>query len=470
MKIENEVLRVEKYPDEFVEEKCPIELNTCYFSMETAGNAFTIKSENQIKFAKKHDCLPSLNCILAEEKLRESEKNLQKSQKMEALRTLTGGIAHEFNNLLTAIIGNAQLALFKIEPENPLQRRLSEIEKAANRASVLIRQLLTFSRRQILERRTVDLNEIISDIEKLLRRIVGEDVIICSDYAADLDAIYADRSQIEQVIMNLVVNAREAMPGGGNITIETKNVELGQKYPTTGNPDELEKYVQVTITDTGKGIDEEKISSIFDPFFTTKEVGDGSGLGLSIAYGIIDQHDGWIEVESEIGQGACFKIFFPASKSNDESKEIIFNSKLYAGTETVLVAEDEEVLRDLAKDFLTKLGYRVLIAENGEEAVNCYAGNSDQIDVLLLDIVMPRMGGIETYNRIKALKTATTTPPPAIFMSGYSVGSQKDGLSTGVVSNEKKNIKIIQKPYNMIDLGRELREVLDKPLQEKQKA
>jgi two-component system cell cycle sensor histidine kinase/response regulator CckA len=394
----------------------------------------------------------------AEEALVESEQRLQQSQKMEAIGTLAGGVAHDFNNLLTAILGNTQLALRKLQPDDPLEPRLIEIEKASNRAAVLTRQLLAFSRRQHLERRVINLNDTIGETMKLLRRIIGEDVEVHVKAGSKLSAIFADPAQFEQVIMNLAVNARDAMPQGGRLVIETSNIELDENYQIQYPYVVPGKYVQIIVSDTGIGIDNETKKQIFDPFFTTKEIDKGTGLGLSMVYGIIKQHDGHINVYSELGHGTSFKIFLPVVERAVDKQSIAYQLPLLGGTETILVAEDEEVLRNLAKNVLEGLDYTVLLAENGEEAVKMYQQNPEQIDLLLLDVVMPRMGGWEASERIRELGGDM----PLILMTGYSSETVQSRFVKQNKQMEELGATVLQKPYNIEGLGRKVREVLDK--------
>jgi len=394
---------------------------------------------------------------LAEQLLILSEQRFQQSQKMEAIGTLAGGVAHDFNNLLTAILGNTHLALSKIKPDDPLQIRLIEIEKAGNRAAVLTRQLLAFSRRQHLERHTINLNDTINEIMKLLQRIIGEDVEVNVKAGSDLSATFADPGQIEQVIMNLSINARDAMPQGGRLTIETSNVELDENYRRHYPYVKPGKYVQITVSDTGSGIDAETQKHIFEPFFTTKEVGKGTGLGLSMVYGIVKQHEGHINVYSEEGQGTTFKIFLPVVETAVEKEALAFHLPLRGGTEAILVAEDEEALRGLARDVLEGLGYTVLLAENGAEAVEMYEQNREQIALLLLDVVMPRMGGWEAYERIRELGGNV----PLIFMTGHSSETVQSRFIKQNRLMEEFDAMLLQKPYNVEGLGRKVREMLD---------
>jgi two-component system cell cycle sensor histidine kinase/response regulator CckA len=398
--------------------------------------------------------------LAAEDALRVSEARLQQAQKMEAIGRLAGGVAHDFNNLLTVILGNTQLDLAerKLEPDDPSRLRLVEVEQAGNRAAVLTRQLLAFSRRQRLERRTINLNDTIGQITDLIKRVIGADVEVFINAAPDLSAVYADPAQIEQVLMNLGVNARDAMPQGGRLTIETSNVELDETYRRRYPYVKPGRYVEIRVSDTGTGMNEETQTHIFEPFFTTKEIGKGTGLGLPMVYGIIKQHDGHINVYSEIGCGTAFKIFLPVDQNVVHKAEQAAKLPLVGGSEMILVAEDEEALRNLARDILEGLGYAVLLAPNGEEALRIYRDGREQIDLLLLDVVMPRMGGLEAYKQVREANGTV----PLILMTGYSADTIQERFLEQDQLLEQWGAVVIQKPYSVEGLGRKVREVLDK--------
>ncbi|HYY58137.1 MAG TPA: PAS domain S-box protein [Pyrinomonadaceae bacterium] len=385
------------------------------------------------------------------------EEQLRQSQKMEAIGMLAGGVAHDFNNLLTAILGNTQLAARRLATEDPLRQRLDEIREAAERAAKLTSQLLAFSRRQHLERRTISLNDTVGEIMKMVRRIIGEDVEVHVKESPDLPPVYADPAQIEQVVLNLAVNARDAMPGGGRLTIETHKAVLDESYCHQHSYARPGRYVEITVSDTGTGMDAATRERIFEPFFTTKGVGKGTGLGLAMIYGIVKQHDGHINVYSEPGQGTTFKVYLPVADGEAEENSAPEQQPILGGTETILVAEDEEALRRLVKDVLEGFGYKVLLAKDGEEAVEMYAAARGRVDLLLLDVVMPRLGGQGAYERIRALGNGV----PVIFMTGYSIDTVQDRFVKSEVLTEKYGAALIQKPYTVEGLGRKVREVLD---------
>jgi two-component system cell cycle sensor histidine kinase/response regulator CckA len=380
------------------------------------------------------------------------ERQLQQAQKMESIGTLAGGIAHDFNNILTGIIGFASLALRKAKPDDPLRHDLAEIKKQGERAAALTRKLLAFSRQQILEPKNVDLNQLIAEAGKFLRRVIGAHIELKIATAPQLATVYVDPVQIEQVLVNLCINARDAMPAGGQLLIETHNVHLDEAYCQSHPWARPGDYAQLTVSDTGTGMGGETMAHIFEPFFTTKEVGKGTGLGLAMVYGIVKQHDGLIHVYSEPGQGTTFKIYLKAVAAPAESLERGAVETPRPGNETLLVAEDEETVRKLAVQILAAQGYTVLTAANGEEALRVFAANRDRIEMVLLDVVMPRVGGREVYEILRAQKPALKF----LFMSGYSVGALHERFILDA------GLEFVHKPFDPLTLARRVREVLDK--------
>ena len=379
------------------------------------------------------------------------EEQLLQSQKMEAIGQLAGGIAHDFNNILTAIIGFATLLKTETSKDDTLRAYVTPILNSAERAANLTQALLAFSRRQIISPKPVDLNEIIQGMERLLSRVIGEDIEL-STVLTDRDLIVmADSGQIEQVLMNLATNSRDAMPDGGKLTISTKLVEFDTDAIKAHGFGRLGTYALVSVEDTGHGMDEKTRERIFEPFFTTKDVGKGTGLGLSMVYGIIRQHDGYINLHSEQGRGAIFNIYLPLIKSEVEETNIEEPLVLRGGAETVLVAEDDEPVRELIKEVLSSHGYEVIEAGDGEEAVSRFKENKDNIQLLILDVIMPKKNGKEAYNEIKEIKPDVKT----IFTSGYNVDiiNKKGILDEG--------LEFILKPISPDGLLKKVRDVLD---------
>ncbi len=377
------------------------------------------------------------------------EEQLRLSQKMEAVGRLAGGVAHDFNNLLGVIIGHSHLLMMRItDPE--LRAEIDEIEKAGQRAGALTRQLLAFSRKQVLAPRVLDLNTVVTDLEKMLLRMVGEDVRLTTRLSADLGATRADPGQIEQVIMNLVVNARDAMPSGGTITIETSNVDLDQS-PTHDQVCVVPgRYVLVSIADDGVGMDETTRKRAFEPFFTTKK--DGTGLGLATAYGIVKQSGGYLWVESEPGFGTTFRIYLPrVDEKVDARPGPSIGTHALQGNETILLVEDADPLRVLVRRFLVAFGYRVLEASSGDDALKVAATCGTPIDLLLTDVVMPGMSGAVLADRLKANLPGLRV----LFMSGYTDTAI---AHHGVLDPGRT---LISKPFTREELGRKVRELLD---------
>jgi PAS domain S-box-containing protein len=382
------------------------------------------------------------------------EQQLRQSQKMEAVGRLAGGIAHDFNNLLMVISGYSEFLLDRLGPEPALRAPAQEIASAAGRATSLTRQLLAFSRKQMMAPKILDLNGIVTENLKMLTRMIGEDIDLVMVPAAGLGAVRADAGQIEQVIMNLAVNARDAMPSGGKLTIETSNVSLDEEYARFHAPLRPGDYVMLTISDTGLGMDAETQSHIFEPFFTTKGL-KGTGLGLSTVYGIIKQSGGYIWVYSEPDKGTTFKIYLPRVAEKIESlPQFVAPAESVAaepGTETILLVEDEANLRYLARQFLEKQGYRVIEAADGIVAVQIAVAHSGVIHLLLTDVIMPGMNGRELAQRMAEIRPNTKV----LYMSGYTenVIGHNGTLDAG--------IRLLQKPFTLRDLKSRVREVLD---------
>lgn len=380
------------------------------------------------------------------------EEQLRQSQKMEAIGQLAGGVAHDFNNLLTAINGYSSLALRRADEDDAIKGYLEEINKAGERAANLTRQLLAFGRKQMLQPVALNLNDVVADLNKMLRRLIGEDIRLTAKFEPALKKIKADPGQIEQVLVNLVVNARDAMPQGGTLTIETANVELDEDYAARHVGIHPGKYVMLAVSDNGTGMNEETRARIFEPFFTTKEKGKGTGLGLSTVYGIVKQSGGNIWVYSEPNQGTSFKVYLPQLESEIETeKKSSREEEISGGTETVLLVEDEDVVRRLAKDILEGAGYKVLSANGGMEAAGLCAAGQKEIDLLLTDVVMPETSGKEVAERVSKLVPGIKV----LFMSGYT---DEAIVHHGVLDS---NVEFIQKPFTPVALAKKVRQVLD---------
>ena len=389
----------------------------------------------------------------AEEEKAALQEQLRQSQKMEAIGRLAGGIAHDFNNLLTVIKGYSQLSRIELKEGDPLRGNIDEIQNATERAASLTRQLLAFSRRQVMEMKVLDLNTLLRDLDKMLRRVIGEDLELVTLLAEDLGRVKADPGQIEQVIMNLAVNGRDAMPNGGKLTIETANVELDEFYARSHMDVKPGRYVMFSVSDTGVGITPEVKERVFEPFFTTKEKGKGTGLGLSTAYGIVKQSEGNIWVYSEPGKGTTFKIYLQrVDEPLEELREKMVGEELPRGRETVLVVEDEEKVRKLIVEILGRQGYRVLEASHGDEALLIHEKHDGPIHLNLVDVVMPGMSGSELAKRLTSLRPETKI----LYMSGYTDNAI---VHHGVLA---RGVNYIQKPFTMDGLTRKVREVLDK--------
>ncbi len=394
---------------------------------------------------------PGVLCFLRDiTKERKLEAQFLQSQKMEAVGRLAGGIAHDFNNLLTVTIGYCDLALARIGALDPLRHDLEEIRKASDRCAALTRQILAFSRKQILVPKVINLGDVVADMDKMMRRIIGEDIDLVSVRGKDLWNVKADPGQIEQVIVNLVVNSRDAMPRGGKLTIETANVVLDELYARGHKYVSPASYVMLAVSDTGRGMDEETLARIFEPFFTMKE--KGTGLGLSTVYGIVKQSGGHINVYSEPGIGTTFKMYFPHVEETVTviSMAAALPSEELRGSETVLVVEDEDLVRQMVREILMQYGYTVLEARSGGEAVDLCTRHQGTIHLMLTDVVMPGMNGVELSKRLAPMQPEMKV----LFMSGYTADAI---VHQGILES---GIAFIQKPFTMDSLAHKVREVL----------
>jgi two-component system, cell cycle sensor histidine kinase and response regulator CckA len=387
----------------------------------------------------------------AEEEREQLEGQLRQAQKMEAIGQLAGGVAHDFNNLLQAMLGYGEIALNGVEGDSSVHADIEEVLKAGHRAKTLVRQLLAFSRRQVLEMQDVDLNLLIGDLMKMIRRVIGEHITLEVISGHELGVVRADAGQLEQILMNLCVNARDAMPEGGTITIETENVLIDDMYADTHPWVEPGRYVLTSVTDTGCGMDEETIGSIFEPFFTTKEVGEGTGLGLSTVYGLVKQHLGVVHAYSELDRGTSFKVYLPVIERSAAAVGDKIEGPVVGGSETILLAEDDDAVRELTASILERAGYTVFVVSDGEEALRTFEEHADEIDLALLDVVMPGLGGRSVFEAIRATHPRTRV----LFSSGYSMNA----VHTNFVLDE--GLTLLRKPYQRDELLRKLREVLD---------
>ncbi len=380
------------------------------------------------------------------------EEQLRQAQKMEAIGVLAGGIAHDFNNILSAILGFAELLRMRMTADTKSRTYIDQILKASERASQLTHSLLAFSRKQVMTISEVDLNDLVAKLGKLLVRVIGEDIELRTVLQPKSTPIMADGGQIEQIIMNLATNARDAMPNGGILTIVSGLEEVDQAFCEARGCETPGRYALLTVSDTGTGMDEDTRKRIFDPFFTTKETGRGTGLGLAMVYGIVHQHSGFIDVESEFGKGTTFRVYLPALAATAVSSTAAHLPQPIArGTETILVAEDDPTLRELLQIVLESYGYKVVPAVDGQDAVAKYAENKDNIDLVILDMIMPKTSGMEAYRIIKGMKPEIK----ALFLSGYTADRiRKEGLIP-------ENAGLAAKPISQHDLLMTVRNMLN---------
>ncbi len=388
----------------------------------------------------------------AQEALRQSEEQLRQSQKLESVGRLAGGIAHDFNNMLTAINGYSDLILRRLPADDPLRRNVEEIKKAGVRSAELTHQLLAFSRRQIMQPKVLDLNKVISETIIMLRRLIGEDIQLIASLSPDIGLIEADPGQLSQVILNLVVNSRDAMPRGGSIVIETESVCIDEHYANHHISVKPGDYVMLAVSDTGIGMDEETKQQIFEPFFTTKEIGKGTGLGLSTVYGIIKQSGGNIWVYSEAGKGTTFKIYLPGiTETKKIPEKVPGKTSFQKGSETILLVEDEEIVRKLSREVLELCGYKVIEAENGVAALELCENYEGRIDLLMTDVVMPQMGGRELAETLSQIYPQMHV----LFTSGYTDDAV---VRHGIIDI---GTNFIQKPFTFDSLAKKVRELID---------
>ena len=382
------------------------------------------------------------------------EQQLRQAQKMEAVGRLAGGVAHDFNNLLMVIKGHTELLMNAVPAAERMSRKIMQIDRAADRATALTKQLLAFSRMQVLQPRVMNLNGVVDDMGKLLPRLIGEDIDLGIRTAPDLGAIRADASQMEQIIMNLAVNARDAMPAGGRLIIETSNADLDRTYNSTHPIVKPGRYVLLAVSDTGSGMDTETQAHIFEPFFTTKKPGKGTGLGLATVYGVVKQSGGFIWVYSEVGKGTSFKIYLPrVDQPEDKGSVPLPLAEVPRGTETILLAEDEQDVREVAREFLESGGYTVIEAHNGAEALRLAAEHKATIDLLVTDMVMPGMTGKELAGRLRHQHSGIGV----IYMSGYSEQTAAE------TTQADANMLLLTKPFSRGSILRTVREALNVP-------
>ncbi len=380
------------------------------------------------------------------------EKQLVQAQKFEAIGQLAGGIAHDFNNMIGAIIGWADLGIDETDGSSRVHRHFEKVRQQANRAAALTKQLLASARRQVLEPRTIDLNQVTVETLSLLENVIGRNIEIKASLAQDLAVIRADPVQIEQVLMNLCINARDAMPKGGLLAVQTCNSTLDQEFCTVQPQAHPGDYAVLSVTDTGTGMDRATLDRIFEPFFTTKEVGKGTGLGLATVYGIVTQHGGFIQVQSELGSGSTFRAYFPVSTETAKAEAERDSGPMQRGSETILIAEAHEALRQVANETLVALGYRVILAADGEEAIRQFTHDRERIDLALLDMMLPKLTGMDVIERIREQNSEL----PVILSAGHAGDTPRLG---GI---RERGWTLLQKPYSPRDLAGRVREALDR--------
>jgi two-component system cell cycle sensor histidine kinase/response regulator CckA len=443
-----EIVRARKDDLPFILVSGTMDEETAVMALRRGAQDYLIKGHMQ-RF------LPAVEREMRESGERRDRKRLEQQvaqlQKFEAIGRLAGGIAHDFNNLLGAILGWAEMGLEDTQAGSRARQRFQEITEQAQRAAKLTVQILAFARRQVLQPRKLNLNTAVEDVTSLLHKLIGDRVEICVLPEKALHSAMADPAQIEQVLMNLCLNARDAMPEGGVLVIATRNVEIAAEQVRLHPEARPGSYVLLSVSDTGIGMDKATVERIFEPFFTTKELGRGTGLGLATVYGIVKQHGGFVYVYSEPGKGTAFRLYFPCCDGPAETSESKAPLELRRGNETILLADDHDGLRQSAHEMLRELGYHVLSAANGREAVGLFKRNVDRVNLVLLDIMMPEMDGPEAYEHIRALRPDV----PVIFTSGYTPDAVPFIAVVG------KGSQVLQKPYTLRSLSQAVRDALE---------
>ncbi|MDH4232975.1 MAG: ATP-binding protein, partial [Nitrospirota bacterium] len=388
----------------------------------------------------------------AEQEMHDLQAQLLQSQKMEAMGRLAGGIAHDFNNMLSVILGYSELNMAMLQDDDPLLHNLRMIEKAAEHSRDITRQLLAFSRKQISEPKIIDLNDSVAQMQKTLARLIGEDIELRFSPGEDLCKVKIDPSQLDQILVNLAVNARDAMPKGGRLTVQTRNVKLIEIDTRNLVGIKADEYVLLEVSDNGTGMEKETLSHIFEPFFTTKETGKGTGLGLATVYGIVHQNQGCINVYSEPGKGTTFKIYLPRVEMEHEVQAAHVTVPSYHGKGTILLVEDDAMVREMIATMLAKIGFTVLKSENPSGALALSENKNISFDLLLTDVVMPGMSGRELYERIEAVRRGMKV----LYMSGYA---SEVIAHSGIL---EEGVHFIQKPFNEKELARKICETLSR--------